>query len=61
MRKHLNHICVSLCLIALHKGTNQNTIGVTKITNVKLPHHKNPMTTYQMENEMSIVHHTIEQ
>jgi hypothetical protein len=47
--------------MALHKGTKQNTIGVTKRTNVKLPHHKNPMPTYQMENKMSIIHHIIKQ
>jgi hypothetical protein len=41
------------------KGAKQNTIGVTKETNVKLPHHKGFLLVYSMKNEMPLIHHVI--
>jgi hypothetical protein len=43
------------------KGVKQDTIGVTKGTNAKLPHHKGHVPTFPMENEMSFVHHVVKQ
>jgi hypothetical protein len=37
----------------------QDTTGVTKGANVKLPHHKGHVPTYQVKNEMPRVHHII--
>jgi hypothetical protein len=45
-----------LTMLPHHKGAKQNTIGVIKITNVKLPHHKSLVPTYPMENKMPLVH-----
>jgi hypothetical protein len=47
--------------LACHEGGKRNTIGVIKKTSVKLPHHKGLVLTYLMENEMSFVHHVMEQ
>jgi hypothetical protein len=41
------------------KRAKQNTIGVITGANVKLAHHKGHVPTYQMKNEMSLVHHII--
>jgi hypothetical protein len=40
-----------------HKGAKQNTIGIIKITNDKLSHHKGLVLAYVIENEMPLVHH----
>jgi hypothetical protein len=37
----------------------QNTIEITKETNVNLPHHKGHVLTYPLENKMSFVHYII--
>jgi hypothetical protein len=42
-----------------HEGVKQNTIGVIKIINFKLSHHKNLVLTYSIENEMPFVCHII--
>jgi hypothetical protein len=47
-------------MLPCHEGAKQDTIGVTGGTNAKLPHYMNPMLTYPMENEMSLVHHVVE-
>jgi hypothetical protein len=44
-----------------HEGAKQDTIGVTRRTNVKLSHHRGLMLNYPMENEMSLTHHAIKQ
>jgi hypothetical protein len=42
-----------------HEGAKQDTIGVIKRTNVKLPHHRGLMLSYPMENKMPFAHHAI--
>ncbi len=42
-----------------HEGGKQNTIGVIKGTNAKLPHHRGHVPTYPMRNKMSLVQHVI--
>jgi hypothetical protein len=44
-----------------HEGAKQDTIGVVGGTNAKLPHCMGPSLAYPMENEMSLVHHIVEQ
>jgi hypothetical protein len=44
-----------------HERVKQNTIGVTRRINVKLPHHKGFMLGYPMENVMSFARHAIKQ
>jgi hypothetical protein len=44
-----------------HKGAKQDTIGVIKGTNAKLPHHRGLLLVYQMENETPLVRHAVEQ
>jgi hypothetical protein len=39
--------------------TKQNTIEVTKETNVKLPHHKGHVLIYSLENKMPFIHYII--
>jgi hypothetical protein len=36
-----------------------DTIGVTRGTNAKIPHHKNQVLVYPMENETPLVHHIV--
>ncbi len=43
------------------EGAKQDTIGVTKGTNVKLSHHRGLVLTYQVQNEMPLIHHIIMQ
>jgi hypothetical protein len=43
-----------------HKKAKQNTIGITKGTSVKLPHHMGHLLAYPMKNETPLIHHTIE-
>jgi hypothetical protein len=42
-----------------YKGAKQNTIGVTKGTNIKLSHHRGLVLTYPMENETPLVPHAV--
>jgi hypothetical protein len=56
----LNQIRVSLCPIAPPQGVEEDTIGVTKITNAKQPHYRGLVLIYPMENKMPLVHHTKE-
>ncbi len=44
-----------------HKETKWDSIGVAGRTSVKLPHYMGPMLVYPMENEMSLIHHVVEQ
>jgi hypothetical protein len=39
----------------------QDTIGVTRRTNVKQPHDRCPLLTYIVENKMSFIRHIVEQ
>jgi hypothetical protein len=50
---------VFIALSPCHEGAEQNTIGVTKGINVKLPHYTNVALAYPVENKMPLVHHTI--
>jgi hypothetical protein len=43
-----------------HKGAKQNTIGVARRTNAKLPHCMGLVLIYPMEDNMPFVHHVIE-
>jgi len=43
-----------------HEEAIRDTIGVVGETSAKLPHYKNPMLAYIMENEMPFVHHAME-
>jgi hypothetical protein len=43
-----------------HEKAKQNTIGVARRINAKLPHCTGFMLTYPMENKMPFIHHTIE-
>jgi hypothetical protein len=47
-------------LLPYHEEAKQDTIGVVRGANVKLPHYTGLVLTYPMENEMPLVHHTIE-
>jgi hypothetical protein len=51
---------IPYALLPCHKGAKQDTIGVTRGTNVKLSHHRGPMLTNLMENETPFLHHTKE-
>ncbi len=44
-----------------HEGAKQDNIGVIGRTSAKLPFHRGLALTYSMENEMTFVHHVIEQ
>jgi hypothetical protein len=46
--------------LPLPKGPKQNTIGITRRTNVKLSHHKGHVLIYLVENEISHIHYVIE-
>jgi hypothetical protein len=46
-------------LLPHHEGAKRNTIGVTRGTSAKLPHHNNHVLTYSMENETPFVHHVV--
>jgi hypothetical protein len=48
-----------LMLTAPSKGAKQDAIKVTERTNVKLPHHKGLVPTYQMERKMPLVYHVV--
>jgi hypothetical protein len=37
----------------------QDTIGVIRVANAKLPHHRGYMLAYLVENEMPFLHHAI--
>jgi hypothetical protein len=43
-----------------HEEAKQDTIGVVGGPSAKLPHCMGLVLTYQMKNEMPIVHHIIE-
>jgi hypothetical protein len=61
IRKHLkSNPHLSMPCFLCHKSTKQNTIGVVKGANAKLPHCTCIMLTYLMENKMPLVHHTVE-
>jgi hypothetical protein len=47
-------------LLPYHKGAKQNTIGVIRGVNAKLPHHRGLALAYLMKNEMSLVHNIVE-
>jgi hypothetical protein len=47
-------------MLPFHKGVEQNTIGITKGTNVKQPHHRGLVLAYLVENKMPLVHHSKE-
>jgi hypothetical protein len=42
-----------------HEKAKQNTIGVTRKANAKLPHCTSQVQDYPMKNKMPLVHHTI--
>jgi hypothetical protein len=44
-----------------HEGLKQNTIGVIKGTNAKLPHHRGFALAYPMEDKTPFVHHVVKQ
>jgi hypothetical protein len=44
-----------------HERAKQDTIRVTRITNIRLPHHKGPMPTYPMKKKTSFIYHIIKQ
>jgi hypothetical protein len=46
-------------LLLRHEGAKRNTIGVTKKTNAKLPHHNDHVSAYSMENETPLAHHAV--
>jgi hypothetical protein len=46
-------------LLPHHEGAKQNTIGVAKGTNAKLPHCTGHVLAYLMENEIPFVHHVV--
>jgi hypothetical protein len=56
-----NQIHVSYAMLPHHERAKQDTIKVTRRTNVKLSHHKGLMLSYLMENEMPLTHHAIKQ
>jgi hypothetical protein len=43
-----------------HEGAKENTIGVTRKINAKLPYCKGHGLTYPMKNEISFGHNVIE-
>jgi hypothetical protein len=43
------------------EGAKQNTIGVIRRTNAKMPHRKGLALVYPLENEMPLVHHIVKQ
>jgi hypothetical protein len=47
-------------MLPRHEGAKQDTIGVTRGTSAKLPHHKDLVPTYLMENKTPFIHHTKE-
>jgi hypothetical protein len=52
---------ISYALLPRHKGAKWKTIGVIRGANAKLSHHRVLVLACLMENEMSFVHHTVEQ
>jgi hypothetical protein len=42
------------------EGTKQDTIGETRKTNVKQPHHRCLLLIYLVENKMSFIHRIVE-
>jgi len=42
------------------EGAKQDTIGVTKGTNVKQPHHRGPLLIFLMENKKPFIHCVVE-
>jgi hypothetical protein len=46
-------------LLPCHEGAKQDTIGVVKSKNAKLPHCIGFALAYTMENKMPLIHHTI--
>jgi hypothetical protein len=48
-------------VLPYHEGAKQDTIGVIRRANAKLPHHRGHVPTYPMENEMSLIHNARKQ
>jgi hypothetical protein len=44
-----------------HEMAKQDTIGVIRGANVKLPHHRGITLIYPKENEMPLIHHIVKQ
>jgi hypothetical protein len=48
-------------MLSCHEDRKRNTITIAGRISAKLPHCTNHVLTYLMENEMSLVHHIMEQ
>jgi hypothetical protein len=46
-------------MLPYHERAKWYTIGITRGTSAKLPHHWGHVLTYPMENKMPFVHHVV--